>query len=314
MNSALHPLPPGLSIVIPVYRSAPGLPQLAARLAEVLPKCAAAHEVILVCDGGQDGESWTAVRQCAAHYPWVRGINLAKRSGQHATTLVGIRAARFDRTITMDDDFQHPPEEIPTLLAGLTENIDLVYGRSATAPGGWARNLSSRGIREVVRHLHGVRHVNLITAFRALRTALRDRFTNPHVSFGFLDLALAWVTDRITSVQVRFEPRPVGKSSYSFLRRLSLALTVIATYSPYSLRLLFLLASGWVLLAFGTVAYMIETHSALSDQVQLLPLQTIVLISGAAVQMFMLLAIASLLAKIYLASLGLPQAIIQETC
>ena len=305
----------GLTVVIPVYRSATTLPKLVARLAEVLPECATEYEVILICDGGQTDETWAAVCAGANQYPWLRGINLARRCGQHGATLVGLRAAQFDLTVTMDDDLQHPPEEIPLLLLHLRERVDLVYGRPADNLDGWIRNFTSRLIREVIKHLHGVSHARDITAFRAMRTNLRDRFRNPESSFVLLDLVLAWVTTRILSVPVRFDRRAAGKSTYSPVRRLSLGLTLTATYSPHSLRLMSLLPVAWTILALGAVASGIFTYYCLplKEGTAVLQIQTTTLIAGVGIQLLLLLAIGGLVAKIYVASIGVPQAIIQET-
>src|SRR2546423_327787 len=109
---------PSLSVVIPAYKSAEILPELAARLAAVLGQEALAddeNELILVNDGSPDG-TWSVICRLAAEYPWVRGINLMRNYGQHNALLCGIRAARGVITVTMDDDLQHPPEEIPRLI------------------------------------------------------------------------------------------------------------------------------------------------------------------------------------------------------
>ena len=63
--------------------------------------------------------------------------------GQHNALLCGIRAARYDVVVTMDDDLQHPPEEIPQLLAKLAEGYDVVYGAPRERPHGLLRNLAS---------------------------------------------------------------------------------------------------------------------------------------------------------------------------
>src|SRR6185436_19767459 len=86
-----------------------------------------AFEVVLVNDGSRD-RSWPVINELSVARSWVRGINLMRNYGQHNALLCGIRAARFDTIVTMDDDLQHPPEEIPKLLAKLGEGFDVVYG------------------------------------------------------------------------------------------------------------------------------------------------------------------------------------------
>ena len=117
----------GLSVVVPVYGSEEILPELVRQLGEVLPGLAENHELVLVNDCSPDG-SWQVIEQLTAEHVWIRGINLMRNYGQHNALLCGIRAAKFDVIVTLDDDLQNPPEEIPRLLACLAEGHDVVYG------------------------------------------------------------------------------------------------------------------------------------------------------------------------------------------
>ena len=116
-----------ISVVVPVYNSELILPELVKRLEPVLTGVAREYELVLVNDGSRD-QSWKIIQEQSRSHPWVRGINLMRNYGQHNALLCGIRAARFDTLVTMDDDLQHPPEEIPRLLAKFGEGYDVVYG------------------------------------------------------------------------------------------------------------------------------------------------------------------------------------------
>ena len=85
------------------------------------------HEIILVNDGSRD-RSWEIISELSSRFPAVRGLNLMRNYGQHNALLCGIRAAKYDVIVTMDDDLQHPPEEIPRLLEQLEQGFDVVYG------------------------------------------------------------------------------------------------------------------------------------------------------------------------------------------
>src|SRR6266404_4218790 len=111
-----------ISVVTPVYNGEASVGELCRRLAEVLPRIAAQHEVILVNDGSRD-RSWETISELCSRSPVVRGLNLMRNYGQHNALLCGIRAARYDLVVTMDDDLQHPPEEIPRLLARLAHTV-----------------------------------------------------------------------------------------------------------------------------------------------------------------------------------------------
>src|SRR5688572_21796813 len=107
-----------ISVVVPVYNSEATLPELIARLEPVLREQAGRFEVVLVNDGSPD-RSGEVVTHLAEQHDWIQGIHLMRNYGQHNALLCGIRAARYDVIVTMDDDLQHPPTEIPRLLAKL---------------------------------------------------------------------------------------------------------------------------------------------------------------------------------------------------
>ena len=115
------------TVVIPVYNSEATLPALTERLAATLPGVADRFEVVLVNDGSRD-DSWDAICQAARKYPWIRGINLMRNYGQHSALLAGIRAARYEVIVTMDDDLEHPPDQLGLLIEKLAE------GREPTPP------------------------------------------------------------------------------------------------------------------------------------------------------------------------------------
>ncbi len=118
-----------ISVVIPVYRSTKMLRELAARLASVLGKTGLRYEIIFVDDASPD-DSWKTLIDVQRCYPdRVSTIQLMRNFGQHNALMCGFRHARGKYVVTMDDDLQHPPEEIPTLLRTMEESAaDLIYG------------------------------------------------------------------------------------------------------------------------------------------------------------------------------------------
>ncbi len=135
--------PDGLSVVIPVYNSQSTLAILLERLEAVLPGLAPHFELLLVNDGSRDA-SWEEITRLSARYPWLRGLCLMRNFGQHNALLCGIRAARYPVIVTLDDDLQTPPEEIPALLAKLAEGFDVVYGTPRQEQHGLWRDLASQ--------------------------------------------------------------------------------------------------------------------------------------------------------------------------
>ena len=225
-------LSPGVSVVIPVYKSALILPALLARLEAVLLNCAVHFEVVLVCDGGAGDECWKLVRDRAGRCSWLRGLALAKNYGQHAATLAGIRVACYDRIVTLDDDLQHPPESIPQLLGRLTDDVDVVYGQPINAMGGPFRAFLSRSFRNTISCLTDISHTSGMTAFRAVRTSVRERFPGRRLPLASVDLLLALVTRRVAFVPVHFDPRLAGRSNYNLLKLTSMAFAWVLAANP----------------------------------------------------------------------------------
>ena len=104
-----------ISVVIPVYNSFDSLDALVERLIPVLEEIAASFEILLINDGSRDN-SWEKICSLSNSFEPVRGINLMRNYGQHNAILCGIRSARFEITVTMDDDLQHPARRAPKVV------------------------------------------------------------------------------------------------------------------------------------------------------------------------------------------------------
>src|SRR6478752_2714625 len=178
MEAIIHSIdarPGGISVVVPVYRSEAILPELVQRLETVLGRITSAYELVLVNDSSPD-RSWDVIGQLAGRYSWIHPINLMRNYGQHNALLCGIRAAQYDVIVTMDDDLQHPPEEIPKLLAVLAQGFDVVYGTPKEQQHGFLRVLASRITRLALSMAIGWELAKNVSAFRVFRTRLRDAF------------------------------------------------------------------------------------------------------------------------------------------
>src|SRR5512143_1686803 len=158
-----------ISVVIPVYKGAATLEELVRRLGNVLPGLAGKYEAILVNDGSPDN-SWQVIEELAKTYPWVRGVRLMRNFGQYNATLCGVRLARYELTVTMDQDLQHPPEQIPLLLDELERGYDVVYGAPRKLPQGFLRNVLTANLKRLLAFVMDAPSVEHVSAFRIFRT------------------------------------------------------------------------------------------------------------------------------------------------
>lgn len=301
-----------LSVITPVYNSELILPELITRLTENLEKITNNYEIILVNDGSRD-KSWQVISELSNKYQQVRGINLMRNYGQHNAILCGIRAAKNEIIVTVDDDLQHPPEEIPKLLAKLLEGYDVVYGKPAEEKHGILRDLLSIVTKRSLSFATGIENIRDISAFRAFRTNLRLAFENYQSSNLLLDVLLSWGTTRFTSIEVKHEERHSGKSNYTFRRLLNQTMLILTGFSTLPLRLASMIGFAFAIFGIVILGYAV-IHYFLSDT---LPGFTflaslISIFSGA--QFLALGIIGEYLARMFNRSMEKPTYIISSTC
>ncbi len=244
--------PPSLSVIIPVYRSAESLTELTEALGQTLPKLTGQYEVLFVNDGSPD-DSWEVITTLTGRFPWVRGISLMRNYGQHNALLCGIRQARYDVIVTMDDDLQHPPAEIERLLNKLAEGYDVVYGSPEQEQHGLWRNLASQITKIALQSSMGVDIARRVSAFRVFRTELRRAFADYHSPYVSIDVLLTWGTTRFAALHVPHQPRKYGQSNYTFRKLLTHALNMITGFSILPLQFASLI--GFIFTLFGLIVF-----------------------------------------------------------
>jgi glycosyltransferase involved in cell wall biosynthesis len=259
MHTPPGPLTPGISVVVPVFNSEESLPSLIQRLGEVLARGGEPFEVVLVNDGSRDA-SWRVILELTGHVAFVRGIDLMRNYGQHNALLCGLRAARFATTVTIDDDLQNPPEEIPSLLAALIDGSDVAYGVPARGQHGLWRNLASRTTKIALSSMLGATTAPSVSAFRAFHTSLRDAFCDYRSQFVSIDVLLTWGARKFTSVTVRHEERAFGRSNYTLRRLIVHSLNMLTGFSTLPLQAASVLGFVATLFGLGVLALVVGRY------------------------------------------------------
>jgi glycosyltransferase involved in cell wall biosynthesis len=301
-----------ISAIIPVYNSEATLSQVVERLLTVLSNLKADYEVILVDDCSRDS-SWQLVQNLAKQHPQVRGIHMMRNFGQHNALLCGIRAASYEICVTLDDDGQNPPEEIPALVAKLEEGFDVVYGSPRKEQHGLWRDLSSIVMKIVLSNIMGADTARHASPFRAFRTRCREGFANfqgPQVS---IEVLLTWGASKFTSIKVDHAERLAGTSNYTFRKLVRLALTMLTGFSVLPLQIASMagfasFVFGFFVLLYVLIRYMIQPgvvpgFSFLAS--------TIAIFSG--VQLFSLGIIGEYLARMHFRVMDKPPYAVAET-
>ena len=208
--------------------------------------------------------------------------------------------------MTIDDDLQNPPEEIPRLLARLDEGFDVVYGTPERERHGLLRNLASQITKLVLQGAMGARTARQVSAFRVFRTQLRTAFADYRNPFVSIDVLLTWGGRRFDAIRVRHEPRKVGLSNYTVRKLITHALNMVTGFSVIPLQLASIIGFASSLFGVVVLIYVVGRSLIFGRQVPGFAFlaSTIAIFSGA--QMFAMGIIGEYLARMHVRSMDRP--------
>lgn len=298
-------LPRGYSVVIPVYNSEESLPELVPMLLDELRGHGLPFEVLLVDDASSDA-SWAVIRRLAAEHSEVRGWTMSRNFGQHSAILAALRMARYDVTITMDDDLQHLPSQIWTMDAALTDDVDVVYGQAVEEEHGLWRNLSSRAVKGSLSAAVGADTASKASAFRLFRTSIRGAFADTVDPYVSIDVLLSWSTTRFTAVDVRMDQRRYGTSNYTLRRLGRHAVNMLTGFSVLPLRVVTVTGFGFALFGIFVLGFVLVSYAINGGSLPGFPFlaSLIAIFSGA--QLFALGVLGEYLGRMHFRSMQRP--------
>ena len=250
---------PLISVVSPVYGCRSCLEELVDRIAVTLGTRYAPFEVVLVDDASPD-HSWSRIVELGVDRPWLRGLRLSRNFGQHAAIMAGLQAAKGGIVVVMDCDLQDRPEEIPRLITAIEAGAEVALAQRVDRSDGLLKRLGSWGFYKVLGWLTDTSYDHSTANFGAYSRKVINVLDAMPEADRFFPLMVKWTGYRPIEVNVEHSPRRDGKSSYSFLKLMKLALKTTISYSDKPLRLV--VSAGLVFSAFAmlVVAYAIYRY------------------------------------------------------
>lgn len=244
---------PDFSAVVPVYRGRDTLKELCARLTAFFQSRGSSYEIILVDDGSSDG-SWQVIEEIAHNSTGVIGMRLMRNFGQHNATNCGLAAARGEFVITLDEDLQHPPEEIARLIeCQQREGADAVYGVPARRQHRWWRRVGSRLVMTIPRYVMGITFD--ISSFRLIRQSVAEVVAAAGRHDIIIDVYIGWATNRIAATTVaHVAARPSGYGPYTLAVSM---VNLLYNYTVLPLQLAVVTGALMSIGAFGLAVYFI---------------------------------------------------------
>jgi undecaprenyl-phosphate 4-deoxy-4-formamido-L-arabinose transferase len=229
--------PPLLSVVIPVYNEAAGLPALFARLYPALDALQIRYEVIFVNDGSRDKSAALLKDQFAARPDVTRAVFFNANYGQHLAILAGFERVRGERIVTLDADLQNPPEEIGKLLAAMDAGADYVGGVRRTREDSWWRRTASRLMNRLRERITRIRMTDQGCMLRAYSRDIVDAVAAAREVSTYIPALAYTFAHHPVEVDVLHEERAAGESKYSMYRLIRLNFDLITGFSLVPLQL-----------------------------------------------------------------------------
>jgi glycosyltransferase involved in cell wall biosynthesis len=248
-----HHLPPlslHLSIVVPVFRSEDCLEKLVIEIVRALASTGWSYEIIFVNDFSPDN-SWHQIESLCAQYPCVVGVDLRRNFGQDNAILTGIRLTRGRYVAVMDDDLQHDPKDLTTLVAKVEQGYDVAYANFKGKRQDLWKNLGSwlnGKIAELVLYKPKGLYISPYKVMRREVAEILCTFEGPS---PYIDGLLYQATWRMASIDAVHHSRFAGRGNYSFWRSVGVSARLIFSFSVRPIRLV-----TWIGLLTSSAAFL----------------------------------------------------------
>ena len=206
-----------VSVVVPAYNEAESLPELVARVRDVLSGRVGSWEMLVVDDGSTD-QTREVLKSLAGETPELRYWSFRRNYGKSAALAVGFENARGDRIVTMDADLQDDPGEIPALLEALDHGWDLVSGWKRVRHDPFTKTVPSRLFNRVTSVVSGIRLHDFNCGLKAYRGEVARDLPVYGELHRFLPAVAHWRGYRVTEIPVRHHARRHGTSKFGSSR------------------------------------------------------------------------------------------------
>ena len=252
---------PEYSIVIPCYRSGPWLEELVRRIDRTMSPAGRSFELLLVNDASPD-ETWTVIERLVREFPFVRGFDLQFNTGQFRATMCGLDQADGEFIVIMDDDLQHQPEDIPTLINALRQSprLDCIMAQFPRKHHNRLRILGSHFASWLFSKLHGKPRGVFPSSFRVLRRGLAETMCRHQTVNPAIGPLIYRSTTRIANVTLEHQPRESGRSGYTLPALIRILLNSYFSASTTPLRLVSILGFCSAIGSMGLACYYLAKY------------------------------------------------------
>jgi len=302
-----------VSMVVPVYRSAACLSELAQRVRDQVGLYFRSYELILVNDCSPD-ESWEVIVRLVNNHDFITGVNLRKNVGQDNAIMAGLSISTGEVVVIMDDDLQHDPREIASLCEQIQMGFDVAFAKFDNKHHAAWKNLGSRFNDWCATLLLGKPRGVYMSPFKALSRGVVDEITKYKGPYPYVDGLIFTITARATQVLATHHQRFAGRSNYNLLRSIAVWLKLATGFSVVPLRAVTLLGGVISVLSFLLGSYFAAEALWLQHEPPGWPSVIVAIFFIGGIQLIALGAIGEYIGRMFITQNDRPQFTIGEIC
>ena len=230
-----------IAVIVPIYGSPNSIEELSERLVSILKGVTDRFEIFLVEDHCPKN-SWQEVEKVCSKYKDVKGIKFSKNFGQHYAILAGLRNTDADYVIIMDGDLQDHPEDIPTLYEKAKQGFDKVFVKRVNRKHSFFERITSNLFYRFLSYMTETEQDSSIGNFGIYSRAVIKEISQLTEIARLFPVHARWVGFTNGYVEIEHNERHEGVSSYTFKKRLALAIDIALSFSEKPL---------WLVIKFG---------------------------------------------------------------
>jgi dolichol-phosphate mannosyltransferase len=229
-----------LSLVIPVYQEGSHIRSSVAVIEEVLKKNRLVYELVLVDDGSKDN-TWSELKLLAAENDKVTVLRLSRNFGKESALCAGLEYADGDMLLVMDADLQHPPALIPEMVKYWLEGYDVVEGvKNSRGKENPIYKLCAKFFYYILYRSSDI-HLGKASDFKLLDRKVVEAWKEmPERAIFFRGMS-AWLGFDRKQISFNVAERVNGKTKWSLIRLIRLAVNAITSYTSVPLHCITLL-------------------------------------------------------------------------
>lgn len=226
-----------LTVVTPIYFDS----YLAEAFVESLLKVSFGKfeldELIFVIDGGTK-EDISKIKSLSEKHSIIKSLVFSRNFGQHIAMTAGFKHAKGDYVCMINVDQQDPPKEIPKLLDLISsdEDLDIVYGLRTDRKDPFLKRFNSKLFNFILNKLTGDDSPLNVATLRVMSRQYIDAYNQLTEKSRFIPGLESWIGLKKGYIPIENKKRIDNKSSYTFKKRINLALESIVSFSDLPLR------------------------------------------------------------------------------